>query len=128
MEEGIRIDKWLWAVRIFKTRSQATEACKSGNVRIGGHIVKASREIKQGDEIEIHLKPVNKRVMVAGLIGHRVGPGLVADYMVDLTPEEEYQKLKKMKELHFEYRDRGLGRPTKLQRREIESLKRHLGQ
>jgi ribosome-associated heat shock protein Hsp15 len=127
MDEGIRIDKWLWAVRLFKTRSQATEACKSGNVRIGGQIVKASREVKPGDEIEIHLKPVSKKVMVAGLIGHRIGPGLVSDYMVDLTPEEEYQKLKMMKELHFEYRDRGLGRPTKLQRREIESLKRHLG-
>jgi ribosome-associated heat shock protein Hsp15 len=128
MEEGVRIDKWLWAVRIFKTRSQATDACRSGNVKIGGQVVKPSRMIRRGEELEIHLRPVNKRVMVAGLVEHRIGPKLVADFMVDLTPEEEYEKLKMMKEMHFEYRQRGLGRPTKLQRREIESLKKVLGQ
>jgi ribosome-associated heat shock protein Hsp15 len=128
MEEGVRIDKWLWAVRIFKTRSQATDACRSGNVKIGGQVVKPSRMIRRGEELEIHLRPVNRRVMVAGLVEHRIGPKLVADFMVDLTPEEEYEKLKMMKEMHFEYRQRGLGRPTKLQRREIESLKKVLGQ
>jgi len=128
MESGIRIDKWLWAVRIFKTRSQATDACRAGNVKIGGQAVKASREIKQGDEIEVHVKPLNRRLLVAGLVEHRVGPKLVADFMVDLTPSEEYEKLKMMKELHFEFRQRGLGRPTKLQRREIEALKKYIGQ
>jgi len=127
MKEGVRVDKWLWAVRLFKTRSQATEACKSGNVMIAGQKVKASREIKQGDEINIHFQPINKRVMVAGLIEHRLGPKLVPEYIIDLTPEEEYQKLKLMKEMNFEFRDRGVGRPTKLQRRQIEFLKKHLG-
>jgi len=127
MKEGVRVDKWLWAVRLFKTRSQATEACKSGNVMIAGQKVKASREIKQGDEINIHFQPINKRVMVAGLIEHRLGPKLVSEYIIDLTPEEEYQKLKLMKEMNFEFRDRGVGRPTKLQRRQIEFLKKHLG-
>jgi len=127
MEGTVRIDKWLWAVRLFKTRSQATEACRSGNVRIAGQTVKPSREIKQDDEIEIHLKPVNKRIKVAGLIEHRIGPKLVSLYMTDLTPEDEYRKLKSVKEMNFEFRERGAGRPTKLQRRQIEFLKKHLG-
>ena len=128
MEAGVRIDKWLWAVRIFKTRSQSTEACRAGNVKIGGQVVKASREIKRGDELEVHLKPVSRRLLVAGLVEHRVGPKLVTDFMVDLTPPEEYEKLKIMKEMHFEHRQRGLGRPTKLQRREIEALKKYIGE
>jgi len=127
MKEGVRVDKWLWAVRLFKTRSQASEACKSGNVKIAGQTVKASRGIKRGDEISIHLRPINKRVMVAGLIEHRIGPKLVSEYMVDLTPDEEYQKLKLIKEINFEHRERGAGRPTKLQRRQIEFLKKHIG-
>jgi len=126
MEEGVRIDKWLWAVRLFKTRSQATEACKSGKVKIAGQTVKASREIRKGDAISIHTLPIDKKVMVTALVDHRIGPKMVPEYMIDMTPEEEYEKLKLMKEVNFEFRDRGLGRPTKLQRRQIESLKKHL--
>jgi len=126
MEGGVRIDKWLWAVRLFKTRSLATDACKSDKVRIAGQTVKPSREIRKGDEINIHSSLIDKKVVVAAVIDHRIGPGLVPDYMIDMTPETEYDKLKMKKEVNFEFRERGLGRPTKLQRRQIESLKRHL--
>jgi ribosome-associated heat shock protein Hsp15 len=69
---------------------------------------------------------IDKKVVVAAAIDHRIGPKQVPDYMIDMTPETEYEKLKMKKEVNFEFRERGLGRPTKLQRRQIESLKKHL--
>ncbi len=128
MSEGVRIDKWLWAVRLFKTRSQAAAACKSGRVRIEGQIVKPSREVKPGNEISIAQQPITKSVKVIGLLENRVGAHLVPGYMQDLTPESEYQKIKMMREVNFEYRDPGTGRPTKRHRREIEILKKYLGE
>jgi ribosome-associated heat shock protein Hsp15 len=127
MEEGVRIDKWLWAVRIFKTRNQSTLACKSGRVKIGDHKVKPSREVKTGEEISISLEAITKTVRVLGLIEHRVGAKLVMNYLEDLTPESEYLKLKSRKESGFGNRLRGTGRPTKRDRREIEILKKYLG-
>jgi len=126
MERGIRIDKWLWAVRIFKTRSLASEACRSGKVKILDQAVKPSHEVKTGEVIMISLNPVTKTVKVAALTANRVSAKLVPGFMDDLTPEEEYQKLKLMKEMNFEYRERGIGRPTKRERREIEFLKLYL--
>lgn len=126
MEEGVRIDKWLWAVRVFKTRSLATAACKSGKVRIGDNIVKASREVRIGDLVQIHMPPVKKTVKVLGLLEKRVSARIVPDYMEDQTPEEEYLKLKVNRETGFEYREPGTGRPTKKSRREIEILKKYL--
>jgi ribosome-associated heat shock protein Hsp15 len=128
MSEGVRIDKWLWAVRLFKTRSQATVACKSGRVRIEGQIVKPSREVKPGNEISIAQQPITRSVKVIQLLENRVGAPLVPEYMQDLTPESEYQKIKLMREVNFEYRDQGTGRPTKRHRREIEILKKYLGE
>ncbi len=128
MIEGVRIDKWLWAVRLFKTRSQATDACKSGKIRIDGHIVKPSREVKPGDEISISQQAFTKNVKVLGILDNRVGAPLVPDYMKDLTPEEEYARIKMMRQLNFEFRDPGTGRPTKRHRREIEVLKKYLGE
>ena len=127
MEEGLRIDKWLWAVRIYKTRSQATTACKSGRIRVGDHIVKPSREVKTGEVISISIQPLNKTVKVIGLTGNRVSAKLVENFMEDLTPKEEYQKIRMMKEVNFEYREHGIGRPTKRERRDIEWLKKYLG-
>lgn len=124
MDESSRIDKWLWTVRIFKTRNQATVACKAGKVRIGGNIVKPSRELKTGDELEIFVPPCHKTVRVTGFPPSRVSAKLAPDFMTDLTPKEEYDKLKIMKETNFEYRERGLGRPTKRERRDIEHLKK----
>jgi ribosome-associated heat shock protein Hsp15 len=124
MEEGARIDKWLWEVRVYKTRNQATIACKAGKVRIAGTIVKPSRELKTGEEVSVFIPPFHKTLRVTGFPPNRVSAKLVADYMMDLTPESEYDKLRMMKETNFEYRERGLGRPTKRARRDIEYLKK----
>ncbi|MCX6287603.1 MAG: RNA-binding S4 domain-containing protein [Bacteroidetes bacterium] len=128
MIEGVRIDKWLWAVRLFKTRSQATTACKSGKVRIDGQIVKPSRDVKPGETVSISQQTITKSVKVIQLLQNRVGAPLVPEYMQDLTPEDEYTRVKMMREVNFEYRDPGTGRPTKRHRREIEVLKKYLGE
>ena len=121
--EPVRIDKWLWAVRLFKTRSQATEACKGGKVKIEGHNVKPSREIHEGDEIEVQLGAIRKKVKVLQIIKNRVAAKLVPDLAEDLTPTEEYERLDMLRRLNYERRERGAGRPTKKDRREIERLK-----
>jgi ribosome-associated heat shock protein Hsp15 len=128
MAEGIRIDKWLWSVRLYKTRSLATEACRSGRVRMLDVSVKPSREVHPGEVIALSLPPMTRTVKVVALIGNRVSARLVPDFMEDLTPEEEYQKLKAARAPGFEYREQGLGRPTKRHRREIEILKKYLGE
>lgn len=120
----VRIDKWLWAVRIYKTRSLATEACKNGRVRIGGQVVKASREVRVKDEIDIHLGVYHKTVRVLALLHNRVSAALVPGFLADLTPESEYAKLKVQQEMKPEFRPRGVGRPTKKQRRLIDRLKK----
>jgi ribosome-associated heat shock protein Hsp15 len=127
MSAGVRIDKWLWAVRIFKTRSQATLACRSGKVFSGEHAVKPSHEVKTGEIISVRFQPVVKQVKVLELLEKRVSAAKVPEYMEDMTPAEEYEKLKKKREAGFESRIRGLGRPTKRQRREIDQLKKYLG-
>lgn len=124
MSEGIRIDKWLWAVRIFKTRSQAGEACKSGKVTINDIPVKPSREVKLDDIITIRLKQLTKTVQVTELLKNRVAAKFAVNYLADLTPKEEYDKLKIKKETNYEHRQRGFGRPTKKERRLIERLKK----
>ncbi|MBC8485847.1 MAG: RNA-binding S4 domain-containing protein [Bacteroidetes bacterium] len=124
MSEGIRIDKWLWAVRIFKTRSQAGEACKSGKVMINDIPVKPSREVKLDDIITIRLKQLTKTVQVTELLKNRVAAKFAVNYLADLTPKEEYDKLKIKKETNYEHRQRGFGRPTKKERRLIERLKK----
>jgi len=127
MEEGVRIDKWLWSVRIFKTRNQATLACKSGKVKISDHAVKPSREVRTGEVITISMESIKKLVKVLGLVEHRLGAKLVAGFMEDLTPAEEYRKLQLRKEIESGYHTKGLGRPTKKQRRELEIVKKYLG-
>jgi ribosome-associated heat shock protein Hsp15 len=123
--ESVRIDKWLWAVRVFKTRSQAAAACKGGKIKIDGQNVKASREVKQGEEISVSLTTFTKTIRVKELLQNRVGAKLVDDYMEDLTPQEEYDKQKIKQQLNMEYRKRGEGRPTKKERRIIERLKKY---
>ncbi|MCF8228145.1 MAG: RNA-binding S4 domain-containing protein [Bacteroidales bacterium] len=122
--EGFRVDKWLWSVRIFKTRSQATDACRKGKVKIDEQEVKPSREVRIGDIIKTDLKIFEKTVEVKELLDKRVSAKLVDKYMNDLTPQEEYDKPKKMRETNYEYRERGAGRPTKKERRMIDYLKR----
>lgn len=123
MNQSVRIDKWLWSVRIYKTRTQAAEACRAGKVKMDGMAVKASRDVKTGDVIEISVPPIKKTIEVIEPIKNRVGAKLVPQFANDLTPQEEYDKLKLINEMNFEHRDRGTGRPTKKQRRLIDYLK-----
>jgi ribosome-associated heat shock protein Hsp15 len=121
--DTIRIDKWLWAVRLFKTRTQASDACRGGKVKMDGQNVKPSRDIRVGEEIEVQMGIIRKKVAVKAILKNRVGAKLVENYMEDLTPVEEYDKLDLLKQLNYERRDRGTGRPTKKNRRDISKLK-----
>lgn len=121
--DTVRIDKWLWAIRLFKTRNQAVDACKSGKIKIKGQAVKPSREVKAGDLICIFQKPITKTIEVKVVIKNRISAKLVNENIIDHTPQSEYDKLKKMNEINYEKRDKGTGRPTKKERRIITKLK-----
>lgn len=103
-EENLRVDKWLWAVRIFKTRSQAAEACKKGKVLIDDVQVKPSRVIKKGEVIYVKNPPVTYQFKVLGLLGKRQSAKVVVDYVEDITPEEEKVKLEIKRFTGFEIR------------------------
>ncbi len=124
MQAGVRVDKWLWAVRLFKTRSQAAEACRGNKIKIDDVSVKPSREIHAGDILEVHVQGIKKRVRVLQPVKNRVSAKLVPELMEDLTPAEELEKLEMIRQLNYEKRDRGAGRPTKKERRIIEKLKK----
>jgi ribosome-associated heat shock protein Hsp15 len=119
----MRVDKWLWVIRSFKTRTQAGDACKGGKVKIDGSNAKASREVKEGDIIEVQFPTIKKKFKVLKLVKNRVGAKFVGELMEDLTPSTEYERLDMMRQLNHEKRDRGEGRPTKRDRRDIEKLK-----
>lgn len=120
---GIRIDKWLWAVRVFKTRTQASDACRGGKVKMDGKNVKPSREVDKGDEIEIQQGIIKKRLKVLKPVKNRVAAKLVPELAKDLTPEEEYEKQEFVRQFNYEKRERGTGRPTKKERRDIGRIK-----
>jgi ribosome-associated heat shock protein Hsp15 len=120
---AIRIDKWLWAVRIFKTRSQAADACKGGKIKIDGQSVKASREVKVDDIIDVQHNGILRKVQIIKVVKNRVAAKFVPELMLDLTPLEEYEKQDMIRQLNIEKRDRGTGRPTKKDRRIINKLK-----
>jgi ribosome-associated heat shock protein Hsp15 len=122
----LRIDKWLWSVRIYKTRSLATEACKLGRVKINEIPVKASRDVKLNDVIEIRINPIEKIIKVLGMPSNRVSAKLVLEYAEDLTPQENYEKAEMIRKTKLVYRPRGLGRPTKKERRDIENINNDL--
>ena len=122
MADSVRIDKYLWAIRVFKTRSDATDACKGNKVRIGGSPAKPSKEVKPGEVIEIQKGTVRYSYRVIRLLENRVGAQLVPDYAENLTPQSELDKLRAPVETFFIRRDRGSGRPTKKDRRAMEHL------
>ena len=122
-EENLRIDKWLWAVRIFKTRSLATNACKKDKVLINDQAVKPSRIVKLEDIIDVKMPPITRSYKVKGLLSKRMGAKYVVDYVQEITSEEELAKLEVLKTDHFGRRPRGAGRPTKKERRIIDKLK-----
>ena len=123
MGDQLRIDKWLWAVRIFKTRSLAAENCKKGKILINNVPAKASRTINPGDKVIFHRDPAIFTYRVLALTGKRVAAKLTAGYIEDLTPQEEKDKLLKPKFPDFGYREKGFGRPTKKERRTIDRLR-----
>ena len=115
-----RLDKWLWAVRVFKTRSDAAEACRNNRVSVNGSYAKPSREVKVGDVVAVKKMPVVYSYRVAALVTSRQPAKNVPEYAVDITPKEELDKLNIPKESIFIVRDRGTGRPTKKERRELD--------
>ena len=117
-----RIDKWLWAARIFKTRSMAAAACKKGQVSIKGSQIKPSRMIKEGDVIEVRKSPVTFSFRVKQAIEKRVGAKLVPEILENVTPPEQYEILEMSKISGFVDRSRGTGRPTKKDRRSLEEF------
>lgn len=120
--DDCRIDKYLWAIRVFKTRSDATEACKGGRVKVGNANAKPSRAVSAGDVIQVRKGAVMFTYKVIRPVDNRVGAKLVPDFAENLTPESEMQKLRAPVETFFISRDRGAGRPTKKDRREIEQM------
>lgn len=120
MSDEARIDKWLWAVRIFKTRSLSAEACKKGKVTIAGQTVKPSRTIKPGEQIEVRKSPVTYSYVVKEIIQNRVGAKLVPDYVNDITSEEEKNKaISRSGNSFFVFDKNQKGRPTKKERRDM---------
>ena len=118
----LRIDKWLWCVRLYKTRGEAAEACQGGKIKIDGVSVKASRILRGGEIIMLKMDALEKRIRVKDAPKSRVGAALVENYMEDLTSAEEYERVRLLK-AKFEHREHGLGRPTKRDRRQIEYVK-----
>ena len=118
----VRIDKYLWAIRAFKTRTDAAEACKGGRIKIGGVNAKPSKGVQEGDVITVRKGAVTFTYQVLRPIENRVGAALVPEFALNLTPESELEKLHAPVETFFVTRDRGAGRPTKKDRRDIEAL------
>ena len=120
--EEVRVDKWLWAVRVFKTRSIATDACKKGRISIAGVTVKPSRVIRVGEVITVHKPPIEYSFRVIQLLGSRVGAKRVAEFMENVTPQAQYELLELQRVSGFVDRAKGLGRPTKKDRRDLDQF------
>ncbi|MBO7192253.1 MAG: RNA-binding S4 domain-containing protein [Bacteroidales bacterium] len=120
--EEVRLDKYLWAIRVYKTRTDATDACKGGKVRVNGNDVKPSKVVKVGDTIVARKGAVTYTYKVIQLIDKRQGAKLVPNFAENLTSAEELAKLRAPVETFFLKRDRGAGRPTKKDRRQMEDL------
>lgn len=121
-KEKLRIDKYLWAIRMFKTRTLASEACKAGRVKLDGQNVKPSHEVKVGETYQIAKGPDRKIISVTGLLENRVDAKTAVNFYADQTPVELTPAFKSMFHAPMLRRDRGAGRPTKRDRREIDDL------
>lgn len=120
--DSVRIDKYLWAIRVYKTRSDATEACNGNKVKIAGVNAKPSKAVKIGDVIEVHKGPATFTYKVLQLSENRMGAPMVPDYAEDLTPDSERARMHAPKETIVLQRDKGTGRPTKKDRRSLDAL------
>ena len=120
--EEVRIDKYLWAIRVYKTRTEATDACNGGKVRLNGIDPKPSKTVRSGDMIVVRKGAVTYTFRVLAPVDKRQGAKLVPQYAENLTPQEELDKLHAPVETFFLKRDRGAGRPTKKDRRQMDEL------
>ncbi len=118
----MRIDKYLWCVRYYKTRSIATQACKKGAVKINNNSLKPSKEVYLGDIIEVRINQINYKLQILEIPKSRLGAKLVDQYRKDTTPKEAFQKLELLKYSKDYYRKKGTGRPSKKDRRDIEDF------
>ncbi|MBR4995184.1 MAG: RNA-binding S4 domain-containing protein [Alistipes sp.] len=118
----IRLDKYLWAVRVYKTRSDAADAIRNNRVLVNDSYAKPSREVKQGDIISVKKMPVTYTYKVLDLVSSRQSAKNVPDYCLNITPQQELDKLNVPRETIFVFRERGTGRPTKKERRDIDAL------
>lgn len=117
-----RVDKFLWSVRIYKTRTDATEACRSGRIKVNGLDAKPSREVKPGNILNIRKGSIHFQYKVIADVERRQPARMVEEYILNITPEEELEKLNMPRETFFLARDRGTGRPTKKERRDMDDL------
>ena len=122
-KHNTRIDKWLWSVRIFKTRAQATEACAGGKVKIDGTAIKASRKIKLGETLLVRKGVIKYMYKVLKIAEKRMGAKLIIDFVEDLTSDDERAKLKSSHKQPLQTREKGQGRPTKKERRIMDKFK-----
>jgi len=122
-KEKLRIDKYLWAIRVFKTRTLASDACKAGRVKLENQNIKPSHEVRIGETYQVSKGIERKIIVVTGLLENRVDAKTAADFYRDVTPVEQTSAFKSMFQAPVLKRDRGTGRPTKKDRREIDDLK-----
>jgi ribosome-associated heat shock protein Hsp15 len=126
LNEKVRVDKWLWSVRLFKTRTQATDACKAGDIQLAGRILKPSHLLQTGDRLQVRRQGINYTIEVLRLLEKRVGAPIAQECFADHTPEEERMKFElwySARAGRAEFRERGAGRPTKKERRMIDAFK-----
>jgi ribosome-associated heat shock protein Hsp15 len=121
-ETAGRLDKWLWAVRIFKTRSLASDACRAGSVTINEQLAKPARDVRPGETVRVRQGLVLRTLRVVGVPASRVGAKLVANFCADLTPPEEFAKAQQNPLQQILAREKGSGRPTKRDRRLLDHL------
>jgi len=122
MAEGIRIDKYLFAVRLYKTRSLASEECRKGKVTIGGMNVKPSRELKVGETIQLRRPPITRSYKIVALTESRMAAKMVPEFLLETTPASELEILEVQKNMSVYNRERGTGRPTKKERRDLDDF------
>lgn len=121
-DSAARLDKWLWAVRLFKTRSLATDACRAGSVAINGRPAKPARDVRAGETVTVRVGLIVRTLVVRAVPPSRVGAPRVAEFCEDRTPADEFEKTRRQRVQQFLARERGSGRPTKRDRRALERL------
>lgn len=127
MSDQQRVDKWLWATRIFKTRSIAADACKKGRVSIDGRPLKPSAMVSKGDTIQVRKPPITLTYKILNLTNNRIGAKLVPEYLKNITPASEYELLELQRLTGQAGRRKGTGRPTKKERRDLDQFIQYEG-